>query len=155
MCTCRTETYTSWFAVPQPWVSPATAFFSEFLGGAVIMVAVLSLGDDQNNPPGAGMHAFVLGLLVAALKMTLGYNTGGAMNPAGDLGPRLAALAGGYRTDDLFKTGFWAYGPWGASVSGALVGSAVYDAVVFVGSESPINYRWSKEQHKWRALMRK
>ncbi|KAK7705919.1 hypothetical protein SLS64_007871 [Diaporthe eres] len=149
------ETYTSWFAVPQPWVSPATAFFSEFLSGAVIMVAVLSLGDDQNNPPGAGMHAFVLGLLVAVLKMTLGYNTGGAMNPAADLGPRLAALAGGYRTDDLFRTGFWAYGPWGASISGALVGSAVYDAVVFVGSESPINYRWSKEQHKWRALMRK
>lgn len=155
MCTYRAETYTSWFAVPQPWVRPATAFFSEFLGGAVIMVAVLSLGDDQNNPPGAGMHAFVLGLLVAVLKMTLGYNTGGAMNPAADLGPRLAALAGGYRTDDLFRTGFWAYGPWGACVSGALVGSAVYDAVVFVGSESPINYRWSKEQHKWRALMRK
>ncbi|KAK2599252.1 hypothetical protein N8I77_011022 [Diaporthe amygdali] len=150
-----TETYSSWFAVPQQWVSPATAFFSEFIGGAVIMIAVLSLGDDQNNPPGAGMHAFVLGLLVAVLKMTLGYNTGGAMNPAADLGPRLAALAGGYRTDDLFKTGFWAYGPWGASVSGALVGSAVYDAVVFVGSESPINYRWSKEQHKWRALTRK
>lgn len=121
----------------------------------MIMVAVLSLGDDQNNPPGAGMHAFVLGLLVAVLKMTLGYNTGGAMNPAADLGPRLAALAGGYRTKDLFETGFWAYGPWGASVSGALVGSAVYDAVVFVGSESPINYRWSKEQHKWRALMKK
>lgn len=54
-----TQTYSSWFTVPKPWVSPATGFFSEFLGGAILMVAVLSLGDDQNNPPGAGMHAFV------------------------------------------------------------------------------------------------
>lgn len=54
-----TETYSSWFTVPQTWASPASAFFSEFLAAAVVMVAVLSLGDDQNNPPGAGMHAFV------------------------------------------------------------------------------------------------
>ncbi|ROW08325.1 hypothetical protein VMCG_03010 [Cytospora schulzeri] len=110
-----TETYTSWFTVPKPWVSPATGFFSEFLGGAVIMVAVLSLGDDQNNPPGAGMHAFIIGLLVTVLKMTLGYNTGAALSPASDLGPRLVALAAGYQTDDLFKTGWWAYGPSGVS----------------------------------------
>lgn len=68
-----TATYSSWFTVPKPWVGPATAFFSEFLAGAVLMVAVLSLGDDQNNPPGAGMHAFVscspihpLGILMSA-----------------------------------------------------------------------------------------
>ncbi|ROW03349.1 hypothetical protein VSDG_01457 [Cytospora chrysosperma] len=172
-----TETYTSWFTVPKPWVSPATGFFSEFLGGAVIMVAVLSLGDDQNNPPGAGMHAFIIGLLVTVLKMTLGYNTGAALSPASDLGPRLVALAVGYQTDNLFKTGWWAYGPvrissivqgrkrktakalclfqWGGTLSGAIIGCALYDAIVFVGSESPINYRWSKEKNPWHAAFNK
>ncbi|KUI55652.1 hypothetical protein VP1G_03095 [Cytospora mali] len=150
-----TETYTSWFTVPKPWVSPPTAFFSEFLGGAVVMIAVLSLGDDQNNPPGAGMHAFIIGLLITVLKMTLGYNTGASLSPASDLGPRLIALAVGYKTDDLFKTGWWAYGPWGGNLSGAIVGSTLYDAVVFVGSESPVNYRWSREKHPWRVAFSK
>ncbi|CAN8097968.1 unnamed protein product [Discula destructiva] len=150
-----TETYSSFFTVPQTWVSPATAFFSEFLGGAVIMIAVLSLGDDQNNPPGAGMHAFILGLLVTVLKMTLGYNTGGALSPSSDLGPRLLAQAVGYKTSHLWSTGWWAYGPWGGTLSGAVIGCTLYDAIVFVGSESPVNYRWSREKHIWRTLFKR
>lgn len=149
-----TTTYDSFFSVPQPWVSKPTAFFSQFLGGAVVMVAVLSLGDDQNNPPGAGMHAFILGLLVTVLKMTLGYNTGAALSPAADLGPRLVALAAGYKTEHLFMTGWWFYGPWAATISGAIVGSALYDACVFVGSESPVNYRWSREQGRVKNKLR-
>lgn len=150
-----TETYSSFFTVPKPWVSMATAFFSEFLSGAVIMIAVLSLGDDQNNPPGAGMHAFILGLLVTVLKMTLGYNTGAALSPASDLGPRLVAYAAGYQFEDLWKNGWWFYGPWCGTMSGAVMGCSLYDAVVFVGSESPVNYRWSQEKHIWRTILRK
>lgn len=150
-----TATYASFFTVPQAWVSPATAFFSEFLGGAVLLVAVLSLGDDQNNPPGAGMHAFVLGLLVTVLKMTLGYNTGGALSPSSDLGPRLLAQAVGYKTEHLWSTGWWAYGPWAGVLSGAVVGCTLYDAIVFVGSESPVNYRWSHEKHVWSKLLKR
>lgn len=150
-----TETYSSFFTVPQDWVSPATAFFSEFLGGAVIMIAVLSLGDDQNNPPGAGMHAFILGLLVTVLKMTLGYNTGGALSPSSDFGPRLLAQVVGYKTSHLWSTGWWVYGPWGGTISGAVIGCTLYDAIVFVGSESPVNYRWSHEKHIWRTLFKK
>lgn len=150
-----TESYSSFFTVPKAWVSPSTAFFTEFLSGAVLMIAVLSLGDDQNNPPGAGMHAFILGLLVTVLKMTLGYNTGATLSPASDLGPRLVAYAAGYRTSDMWSTGWWIYGPWAGTMSGALTGCALYDAVVFVGSESPVNYRWSAEKHIWRTIFKK
>lgn len=119
------------------------------------MIAVLSLGDDQNNPPGAGMHALILGLLVTTLKMTLGYNTGAALSPASDLGPRLVAYAAGYRGPYMWSTGFWAYGPWAGTLCGAVVGCTMYDAVVFVGSESPVNYRWSKERHALKAMLHK
>lgn len=142
-----TETYSSWFTVPKPWVSPATAFFNEFISGAVLMIAVLSLGDDQNNPPGAGMHALIIGLLVTVLKMTLGYNTGAALSPATDFSSRVVAQIVGYRTNDLWKTGWFAYGPIAGTTSGALFGCAMYDLMVFVGSESPINYRWRQEKH--------
>lgn len=35
---------------------------------------------------------------------------------------------------------WWAYGAWGATVSGGLVGGLLYDVAIFVGRESPVNY---------------
>lgn len=46
------NTAKTFFSSPQEWVSLGTAFFHQ-------MIAVFALGDDQNNPPGAGMHALV------------------------------------------------------------------------------------------------
>lgn len=62
---------------PKPFVHPATAFFTEFLGSAILFGAVLALGDDSNAPPGAGMQAFILGILISVIILALGYNTGG------------------------------------------------------------------------------
>ncbi|KAL0257051.1 hypothetical protein SLS55_007861 [Diplodia seriata] len=136
------DTATSFYSKPQTWVSPTTAFFTQFIAASVMMMSVLSLGDDQNNPPGAGLHAFVMGLLVTAQKMTLGYNTGVALNPASDFGPRLVCLMVGYNTDMFTERGcWWLWGPWGATVCGSIAGCCMYDSLVFVGSESPINYK--------------
>ncbi|KAI0141621.1 aquaporin-like protein [Xylariaceae sp. FL1272] len=138
-------TASSFFSTPQDWVSMGSACFSQIVGSAVMMLAVFALGDDQNNPPGAGMHAFVLGLLVTTLKFTLGYNIGSALNPASDFGPRVIAYAVGYRGPAVFSTLWWLYGPWLSTLAGSVVGCSIYDGFVFVGSESPINWRLPKE----------
>ncbi|KAI2604685.1 aquaporin-like protein [Hypoxylon sp. NC1633] len=135
------NTAKTFFSSPQEWVSMGTAFFDQVVGSAIMMLAVFALGDDQNNPPGAGMHALVLGLLLTTLKFTLGYNIGSALNPASDFGPRLVAWAVGYRGPEVFQTGWWFYGPWLATLVGSFIGCALYDGFIFVGSESPINYR--------------
>lgn len=62
---------------PKDNVQPATAFFTEFLAAAILVGSILALGDDANAPPGAGMQAFIIGILVSALTLALGYNTGG------------------------------------------------------------------------------
>lgn len=150
-------------STPQNWVSPGNAFLNQSVGSAVMMIVVLALGDDQNNPPGAGMHAFgtelkqmtvclirtctdflllVLGLLVTTLKMTLGFNIGSALNPASDFGPRVIAYAVGYRQSNVFTNPWWIYGPWAATIVGSFVGCVIYDGFVFVGTESPVNYRY-------------
>ncbi|KAB2576821.1 putative membrane protein [Lasiodiplodia theobromae] len=140
------DTATSFYSKPQAFVSATTAFFTQFIAAAVMMMSVLALGDDQNNPPGAGLHAFVMGLLVTAQKMTLGFNTGVALNPASDFGPRLVCLMVGYKTPMFTERGFWwLWGPWGAAVAGSVVGCCMYDAFVFVGSESPINYKMGSD----------
>lgn len=62
---------------PKSFVHPATAFFTEFLGSAILFGAIVALGDDTNAPPGAGMQAFVLGILITIVVLALGNNTGG------------------------------------------------------------------------------
>lgn len=136
------STSKAFISTPQSWVSAGNAFLNQSVGSAIMVIVVFALGDDQNNPPGAGMHAFVLGLLVSTLKMALGFNIGSALNPASDFGPRLIAYAVGYQQDTVFKTGWWVYGPWAATMVGSLIGCIIYDTFVFVGSESPVNYRY-------------
>ncbi|KAK7752273.1 hypothetical protein SLS62_005809 [Diatrype stigma] len=139
-----TSSYKSFFSYPQTWVSPGTAVGNQCIAGGIMMIAVFALGDDQNNPPGAGMHAFILGMLQTTLKFCLGYNTGTSLNPASDFGPRLIAYAVGYRTPEVFSDPWWIYGPWLAALAGSLGGCVLYDSLIFVGSESPVNYRVPK-----------
>ena len=63
--------------MPKSFVHPATAFFTEFVGSAILFGAIVALGDDTNAPPGAGMQAFILGILISVVILALGYNTGG------------------------------------------------------------------------------
>ena len=140
----------------QPWVDPATAFFTEFLGTAFLAITVLALGDDQNAPPGPGMNSHIIGLVVTCLCITFGYQTGAAFNPARDFGPRLALLALGYG-GDLFRSPYWFYGPWAGAVSGGFIGGFLYDFFIFTGGESPVNYPLQRTQRamkksrmKWR-----
>lgn len=78
----------------------------------------------------------ILGLLVTTLKLTLGHNTGSALNPAADFGPRLVMLGVGYGRSVVFGDAWWVIGPWAANLAGALLGGIVYDGFIFVGSES-------------------
>ncbi|PYI09221.1 aquaporin [Aspergillus sclerotiicarbonarius CBS 121057] len=127
--------------LPKQFVSPATAFFNEFLGTAILVGAIMALGDDSNAPPGAGMQSFIVGILITVLILALGYNTGGAFNGPRDFGPRLVAVMAGWG-GHLFTDyhAWWIWGPWVADIFGGLFGAFMYDLVVFTGGESPVNY---------------
>lgn len=78
----NTDTFSAFVTHPQnTWIDPSTAFFTEFVGTTIMAVVVLSLGDDSNAPPGAGMNAFIMGLVVTVLSMAFSINTGLASKP--------------------------------------------------------------------------
>ena len=132
---------------PAPFVSVVTGFANEFVGTAILSCAILALGDDSNAPPGAGMHAFIVGLVVTVLTMAFGYNTGACLNPARDFGPRVATAMVGYGGEIFMaRNAWWVWGAWGATVTGALVGGLLYDGAIFVGGESPVNYPRSRRR---------
>src|ERR1035438_3148379 len=78
------------------------AFFCEVLGTFVLMLPVLLMAPASFKLPGGGgagsevvvglgtLGALPVGLLVLAIGLSLGGTTGYAINPARDLGPRLA-----------------------------------------------------------------
>ena len=143
------STGVSMYTQPRDWIRPSTALTTELLGSAVLTCTIMALGDSGNSPPGAGMHALIIGLVVTATSMALSYPTRGCFNPARDLGPRLAALAVGY-PPSIFSAwhSWWIWGGWVAPIVGALIGALAYDLCVFKGGESPVNYSVSRWRNK-------
>ncbi|KAF2104561.1 aquaporin-like protein [Rhizodiscina lignyota] len=139
-----TGTGTAFFTLPQPFATPATAFMTDFTSAAIMCGTVLAMGDDTNSPPGAGMHAFIIGLVGFAMASTLGYNTGPQTNPAKDLATRFVPNVVGYGSN-MWEQGWWAEA-WTAAVVGGLVGCLIYDVAIFEGPESPVNYPMLKRK---------
>jgi glycerol uptake facilitator protein len=60
---------------------------SEFLGSFVLLYGLLSIGANQFAE---GLNPLVVGALILAIGLSMGGTTGYAINPARDLGPRIA-----------------------------------------------------------------
>lgn len=60
---------------------------SEIIGTFILVVGILSIGANEFTE---GLNPFIVGLLIVAIGLSLGGTTGYAINPARDLGPRIA-----------------------------------------------------------------
>jgi glycerol uptake facilitator protein len=60
---------------------------SEIIGTFILVLAILAIGA---NKLADGLNPLIVGFLVVAIGMSLGGTTGYAINPARDLGPRIA-----------------------------------------------------------------
>jgi glycerol uptake facilitator protein len=67
--------------------SPIANLISEIIATAVLILGILFLGGTEFSQ---GLKPIVVGLLIIAIGLSLGGTTGFAINPARDLGPRLA-----------------------------------------------------------------
>lgn len=62
---------------------------TEVIGTFLLVMAVLAIGGNQ-APADAGLTPLLVGFLVVSIGLSLGGPTGYAINPARDLGPRIA-----------------------------------------------------------------
>ncbi len=99
-------------------------FVCETIGTAVLLLGVLGIFDAHNGIAG-GMGPYAVGILIFAIGLSLGGPTGYAINPARDLGPRLA-----YALFPIKGKGSpdWAYAwiPIVAPLLGAVLGTLLY-----------------------------
>ncbi|WP_076588791.1 MIP/aquaporin family protein [Vibrio ostreicida] len=81
---------------PHASLSFLGALAVEFVITAVLMFAILALGDENNGAPRGAMNPLLIGVLIAVIGGSLGPLTGFAMNPARDFGPKLFAYLAGW-----------------------------------------------------------
>ena len=95
-----------WAATPDPEAKlavfctgpairkPATNILSEAIGTFMLVLALLAVLSPTNLLPGSdlakGIGPLLVGVIVWAIGLSLGGQTGYAINPARDLGPRIA-----------------------------------------------------------------
>jgi glycerol uptake facilitator protein len=76
-------------------ISPATAFYVEALGTAVLVIVILGSADSRNASRPGPLAPATIGLTITLLISLLSPLTMAGFNPARDLGPRVfSALAG-------------------------------------------------------------
>jgi glycerol uptake facilitator protein len=103
---------------------------SEFLGTAVLLFGVRAISDRRNASPGANLEPVLVGVIIAAIGLSLGGLTGYAINPARDFGPRLASALLGWGTSVFRSHGGYFWVPLIAPLVGGPCGALLYDLLI-------------------------
>jgi len=113
---------------PGAGVSIPTAFLDQVIGTAILVMVIFALTSAVNNPPLANTAPLFIGLLVVGIGLGWGANAGYAINPARDLGPRVASWLTGYHEAMFSANGpelyFWL--PLTAPLIGGVIGGALF-----------------------------
>ena len=70
-------------AIPRTWAN----LVSEIIGTFVLVLGILMIGANEFTQ---GLNPLIIGFLIMSIGLSLGGTTGYAINPARDLGPRIA-----------------------------------------------------------------
>jgi glycerol uptake facilitator protein len=114
------------YTSPKPFVGLFGAFGDEFVGTALLTGLIFAIVDTRNQPVQANLNPFIIGLLIVAIGASFGLNTGYAINPARDLGPRLwvAIVSGGASLTA------YTWVPIVAPLLGGVAGAFIYDFTI-------------------------
>jgi MIP family channel proteins len=105
-------------------------FIDQIVGTALLMLLIFAISDAKNLAPDSKFAPIVVGLAVVLIGMTFGFNSGYAINPARDLGPRLFTAVAGWG-GDVFRAGNnWWWVPIVGPLIGGVIGGLVYDVCI-------------------------
>ncbi|KAK1334380.1 hypothetical protein QTO34_005384 [Cnephaeus nilssonii] len=122
---------------PSGHLDMVNGFFDQFIGTASLIVCVLAIVDPYNNPVPRGLEAFTVGLVVLVIGTSMGFNSGYAVNPARDFGPRLFTAIAGWGSE-VFTTGRqWWWVPIVSPLLGSIAGVFVYQVMIGCHLEQP------------------
>jgi len=114
------------FATGPQVESPVWNLMTEIIGTAVLVIGVMALGANQISD---GLNPMIVGIIVGAVGLSLGGPTGYAINPARDLGPRIAHAFLPISGKGGSNWGY-AWVPIVGPIIGAIIAALVYNLVL-------------------------
>ncbi|GAC1363716.1 MAG: MIP/aquaporin family protein [Ktedonobacteraceae bacterium] len=114
------------YTAPKSFVGVFGAFGDEFIGTALLVGLIFAITDGRNQPVQANLNPLIIGFLIVAIGASFGLNTGYAINPARDFGPRLwiAIVSGGASLNS------YTWIPIVAPLLGGVAGAFIYDYTI-------------------------
>ncbi|KAJ7488923.1 putative aquaporin 5 [Mycena latifolia] len=123
---------------PEDYMTNISCFFSEFLGSSLLVLVIFAVSDKGNSSPPKGLLPLALFMLLLAEVVACGMNTGFALNPARDLGPRILTAIAGYGGVFSYRQQYWLWCPTIAPLCGAQFGALCYDTFIYNGEDNRI-----------------
>ncbi|ETI40982.1 hypothetical protein F441_13669 [Phytophthora nicotianae CJ01A1] len=111
-------------------VPVGTCFLTEVVGTALLMGCIFAIGDELNKPANPYTQPGAVALLVVAIGMAFGMNSGYAINPARDFGPRFFSWIAGWGSEvfELRDSYFWV--PIVGPLLGGPIGAGIYVGLI-------------------------
>jgi MIP family channel proteins len=120
-----------WATYPQDYLSNVPGgLVDQIVGTALLMMVICAVSDQRNMKVPAVFGPVLVGATVLAIGMTYGLNSGYAINPARDLGPRLFTYVAGWGPQVFTANNHWWWVPVVGPSIGAVVGGLVYDLLI-------------------------
>ncbi|XP_031793926.1 aquaporin-7 isoform X3 [Sarcophilus harrisii] len=117
---------------PASYMTLWRGFVDEIFLTGILQVCLLAINDKKNCPALQGTHPLVIGVLVITIGLSLGMNTGYAINPSRDLPPRIFTSIAGWGNEVFTAAESWWWVPVVAPPLGSLMGAIVY--LLLIGS---------------------
>lgn len=116
--------------VTNPHASHVTCFFDQVMGTALLAACALAIVDRRSWDLPEHLHPLLLGFMVYALVGCFALNAGCALNPARDLGPRLALLVCGWGPAAFTSGNYYFWIPIVGPYLGAVIGALLYELTI-------------------------
>jgi glycerol uptake facilitator protein len=120
-----------WATYPQDYLSNFPGgLIDQVVGTALLIMIIFAIVDPRNMALPAPWSPIVVGAAVLVIGMTYGLNSGYAINPARDLGPRLFTWVAGWGNQVFTAHDYWWWVPVVGPCLGAVLGGLVYDLLI-------------------------
>jgi glycerol uptake facilitator protein len=121
-----------------PIISQGRAFFTEFIGTAVLLLVIFSVTDEQNKSRPQILTAATIGLTITLLISLFGPLTMACFNPARDFAPRVFSSLAGWGFVPFSANGLgWLTVYIVAPILGAQMGGGLYRVFLKPHYEQP------------------
>jgi glycerol uptake facilitator protein len=119
-------TYSTFATFPAPYFHNVLGpLVDEIVGTFFLVLFVFAVIDEVALPPGSNLGPFIVGCIVLAIGISFGANSGYAINPARDFGPRIFAWIAGWGKLAMPGDYGWINTYFWVPIVGPLIGGAL------------------------------